>query len=182
MGPEHAGEPEERRAGVRRRAARHAARSLDEPPGGVEGAEERLERRRLDGQRPRREDREARLPVVEEPLDDDEPDARRGALEVVGLALELRDPLPELGRVPFEREEPFGLKDLKLNGNDLMQSGVPGGPELGRILHILLERVLDDPELNDRERLEAMAADLVNGKDPGTTPDSSDETDPLDTE
>jgi hypothetical protein len=45
------------------------------------------------------------------------------------------------------------ISDLKITGNDLMDMGVPKGPKIGRILNELLEKVLDDPSLNTKEKL-----------------------------
>ena len=45
------------------------------------------------------------------------------------------------------------LKSLALNGHDLLAAGVPPGPQVGVLLRALHERVLDDPSLNERERL-----------------------------
>jgi len=47
---------------------------------------------------------------------------------------------------------------LAVSGADLLAMGVPAGPELGRLLSRLLEAVLDDPALNTRETLLALAA------------------------
>ncbi|TMC71827.1 MAG: CCA tRNA nucleotidyltransferase [Chloroflexi bacterium] len=48
----------------------------------------------------------------------------------------------------------FSLKDLAIDGNDVMaELGIPPGPRVGRILDELFERVTDDPSLNTRERL-----------------------------
>jgi poly(A) polymerase/tRNA nucleotidyltransferase (CCA-adding enzyme) len=48
----------------------------------------------------------------------------------------------------------FSLKDLAIDGNDVMaELGIPPGPHVGRILNELFERVTDDPSLNNRERL-----------------------------
>ena len=47
----------------------------------------------------------------------------------------------------------FGLSDLAVNGRDLAAIGVPPGPKMGAMLKELLETVMDDPSLNDRERL-----------------------------
>lgn len=48
----------------------------------------------------------------------------------------------------------FSAKDLALKGNELMGSlGVAPGRIVGEILAHLVERVIDDPSLNDRERL-----------------------------
>lgn len=44
------------------------------------------------------------------------------------------------------------LKDLKINGYDLLNLGY-SGPEIGKQLNKLLELVLEDPKLNDHETL-----------------------------
>lgn len=49
---------------------------------------------------------------------------------------------------------------LAISGTDLIELGVPKGPEIGRLLNALLERVLDDPSLNEKQRLLAAAVDL----------------------
>jgi tRNA nucleotidyltransferase (CCA-adding enzyme) len=52
----------------------------------------------------------------------------------------------------------FSLRDLKIDGNDLMNElGVPQGREIGRILNALFERVTDEPTLNTRETLLELA-------------------------
>ena len=55
----------------------------------------------------------------------------------------------------------FSLKDLRINGKDLMQMGVPQGPDIKRILSILLEEVQDDTLENTPEALHARATTLV---------------------
>lgn len=52
------------------------------------------------------------------------------------------------------------LKSLAVNGNDLLSLGIPEGPEVGRVLRALHERVLDDPELNERETLLELAREM----------------------
>lgn len=55
----------------------------------------------------------------------------------------------------------FSLRDLAIDGNDLMRElAIPEGPEVGRMLNALFERVLDEPDLNARERLLALAREL----------------------
>lgn len=56
-------------------------------------------------------------------------------------------------REELERKAPFGLKDLAINGGDLLQRGYEPGPKLGAKLAELLELVLDDPSLNTRDEL-----------------------------
>lgn len=48
----------------------------------------------------------------------------------------------------------FGLKDLAINGHDVMEHlNLTPGPKVSEALNYLLERVLDDPALNTRETL-----------------------------
>ena len=48
----------------------------------------------------------------------------------------------------------FSLKDLAIDGNDVMNElRIASGPEVGRILNELFERVTEDPQLNTREKL-----------------------------
>jgi len=51
-------------------------------------------------------------------------------------------------------EQP-SLKMLKVNGNDVLRIlNIPPGPKVGMILNILLEKVIDNPSLNQKETLE----------------------------
>jgi putative nucleotidyltransferase with HDIG domain len=54
----------------------------------------------------------------------------------------------------------FSLKDLQVSGKDLIDIGIKPGPHMGIILQELLESVVDDPELNTKEQLLAIAAKL----------------------
>ena len=48
----------------------------------------------------------------------------------------------------------FSLRDLAVDGNDVMRElGIGPGPDVGRILDELFERVTEDPSLNTREKL-----------------------------
>jgi hypothetical protein len=68
--------------------------------------------------------------------------------------------IAEAERIVRERE-PLVTKDLAITGKDLMQAlAQPPGPTIGRILGLLLDRVLDDPSLNTRDRLLALAQEL----------------------
>ena len=51
-----------------------------------------------------------------------------------------------------ERREPTGRKDLALTGGDLLARGLRG-PAVGQALDLLLDRVLHDPSLNERDVL-----------------------------
>jgi tRNA nucleotidyltransferase (CCA-adding enzyme) len=73
-------------------------------------------------------------------------------------------PLDELERlarfravVEQERSSPHRLRDLAIDGNDLIELGFRPGPQLGRILNELLDAVVDEPALNTRDELLARA-------------------------
>ena len=61
-----------------------------------------------------------------------------------------------LERIIAERQA-FSLKDLAIDGNDLIARGVAPGPELGRRLRLALDAVLDGRAENEREALLAVA-------------------------
>lgn len=71
--------------------------------------------------------------------------------ESVNLLLELKDRIT----VQLEKQNALSLKDLAVNGKDLMAEGIPAGKQLGLILNHLLDCVLEDPALNNKN-------DLVN--------------------
>jgi len=48
---------------------------------------------------------------------------------------------------------PFGIKDLDVDGHDLMTAGIPAGPEIGAKLDELLEKVLNGEIQNERHIL-----------------------------
>lgn len=47
----------------------------------------------------------------------------------------------------------FSLKDMVLKGNDLIELGVSQGPEIGRILEMLLDKVISGEIKNDKQEL-----------------------------
>lgn len=60
----------------------------------------------------------------------------------------------------LEHDHALSLKDLSVKGRDLEAIGIKPGKTMGAILSQLLEAVLEDPELNNREKLLAIAAKL----------------------
>jgi tRNA nucleotidyltransferase (CCA-adding enzyme) len=62
--------------------------------------------------------------------------------------------------VEKEKSSPHRLRDLAVDGDDLIAAGFQPGPKLGRALHSLLDLVVKDPSLNDRDRLLAEARRL----------------------
>jgi tRNA nucleotidyltransferase/poly(A) polymerase len=63
--------------------------------------------------------------------------------------------------VEQELSSPHRLRDLAIDGNDLIELGFRSGPQLGRILHDLLEVVVEEPALNTREQLLALAKEQL---------------------
>jgi len=53
----------------------------------------------------------------------------------------------------LNEKQPLAIKDLDINGNDLIQLGVKKGKEIGIILNQLLEMILDNSELNIKDKL-----------------------------
>lgn len=52
-----------------------------------------------------------------------------------------------------ERGDCIRLKTLAVTGKDLIQAGIQPGPALGKTLHFLFEKVLENPAWNEKERL-----------------------------
>jgi poly(A) polymerase/tRNA nucleotidyltransferase (CCA-adding enzyme) len=54
----------------------------------------------------------------------------------------------------IDEEQALHVKDLKVDGKDVMKIlKIKPGPKVGELLSTLLEKVLDDPKLNERETL-----------------------------
>ena len=60
-----------------------------------------------------------------------------------------------------ERNAPHRLRDLAIDGADLIEVGFAPGPKLGEALEQLLDEVVDDPSRNDRETLLESARTLL---------------------
>lgn len=74
----------------------------------------------------------------------------------VDLLLELQNRIEK----ELAKANALSLKDLAVNGKDLMDAGIPAGKELGRILNELLDCVLEDPEMNSKEKLLEVAGKI----------------------
>ena len=53
----------------------------------------------------------------------------------------------------IENKECYSLKDLEISGKDVSSLGIKQGREIGEILKYVLERVINDPQLNEEETL-----------------------------
>lgn len=63
------------------------------------------------------------------------------------------DQICELYQKIMEDQDCIRIKDLKINGNDLIKLGVPQGKKIGMILSEIFEMVLEEPEKNTKEYL-----------------------------
>ncbi len=64
----------------------------------------------------------------------------------------------DLRHIKFRMEkllkEPLSVKELKINGNDVMKTlNIKPGPRIGLLLNALLQEILEDPTKNNREML-----------------------------
>ncbi|MDR0383358.1 MAG: CCA tRNA nucleotidyltransferase [Spirochaetaceae bacterium] len=73
----------------------------------------------------------------------------RGAEPPPNLSLDFRDRVSDA----LAESRALSLKDLAVDGKDLMEAGIPSGKLMGIVLRRLLEAVIDDPALNTKEKL-----------------------------
>ncbi len=76
--------------------------------------------------------------------------------EPIMRLIELKDRIAE----ELEKNNALSLKDLAINGSDLIAAGFEKGKQLGFILNQLLDCVLEDPGMNTREKLMEVAKNL----------------------
>lgn len=65
----------------------------------------------------------------------------------------------------IEKEEAVSIKDLKISGKDIIELGVSQGKEIGLVLKLIFERVLEDSSLNERKILIKLAKEIIDKKD-----------------
>lgn len=75
----------------------------------------------------------------------------------VKLLLELKERIEK----ELEKKSALTLKDLAVNGNDLISIGIPSGKQLGIILKELMNVVLEDPTQNNKETLLKIAKNIA---------------------
>ena len=57
----------------------------------------------------------------------------------------------------IERNDCYSVKQLAVNGRDLIEAGFPEGEKIGETLELLLEKVIVDQSLNTKEKLTDIA-------------------------
>jgi len=61
----------------------------------------------------------------------------------------------------LEKEECFKIKDLNINGKDLIELGLRG-KNIGEILNYLLEKVIEDNSMNNKKKLIELSKEKMN--------------------
>ena len=61
--------------------------------------------------------------------------------------------LKEYYKEIMDKQQCLTIKELAISGKELMELGMKPGPQIGDVLKNLLDKVLDEPELNEREQL-----------------------------
>lgn len=84
-------------------------------------------------------------------------DRRRGRPEAADRAVAAWRAL----RAELAQDPPLEVGDLALDGRDLIRMGLEPGPRFGEILEALLDRVLEEPRLNRKERLAEIVEEML---------------------
>lgn len=71
-----------------------------------------------------------------------------------------------LYREILEKEECVSLRELNINGRDLIAEGFRPGVKMGNILENLLNSVIENPSLNEKDTLLKMAREILRSSDP----------------
>ncbi|MBO4266132.1 MAG: CCA tRNA nucleotidyltransferase [Lachnospiraceae bacterium] len=74
--------------------------------------------------------------------------------------LERIETLDRMYRQIIQDGDALSVGELTVGGSDLIAEGIPAGPGIGAALSRLLEAVLDDPSVNEKEKL----LDMIRGK------------------
>lgn len=74
----------------------------------------------------------------------------------IALLNELKDRISK----ETEKNSVLSLKQLAVNGKDLIKNGISAGKDLGFVLNQLLETVLEDPTQNEKEQLIKIALNI----------------------
>ena len=73
--------------------------------------------------------------------------------------------LSEKINAELEKANALSIRDLAVNGTDLIAAGIKPGPAIGRILAQLLDEVIENPSLNTKDYLENRALTLSQSQE-----------------
>jgi tRNA nucleotidyltransferase (CCA-adding enzyme) len=69
--------------------------------------------------------------------------------------------LDRMYRKIIEDKDCLAIRDMQIRGDDLIEYGIKPGPAMGEILQKLFETVLDDPKMNDHEKLTEAISGMI---------------------
>lgn len=70
--------------------------------------------------------------------------------------------IEDIAHMILASEDPFTIKDLDMNGRDLIALGIKPGPQIKEILNHLLDLVIDNPNLNNKDILITKTKEYLN--------------------
>ena len=89
-------------------------------------------------------------------------DAAADVLAIFGISGDLAKKMTFRALYRMQVSGALKIPDLAIGGEDVMRIlGIPPSREIGEILEKLLERVIDDQTLNEREKLEALVPEIA---------------------
>ena len=80
-------------------------------------------------------------------------DVKAQSIEYHSQRLRILDEISVLAKEVIELGQCFSLKDLTVNGNDLISAGIKEGTEIGVALNMLVEMVIDEKVENEKTAL-----------------------------
>jgi len=100
-------------------------------------------------------------------------DLRRADVEAQGMGGKTDDvdKFEQKIKEEIERKPPFSVTDLEVDGRDIMQTfNIPQSALIGEILNYLLEKVLDEPGDNEKEKLIEFARSYIENRKQNSEP------------
>lgn len=91
-------------------------------------------------------------------------DIKGRSLEYLETRLKTVNEVEGMAKEIIAQNQCFCIEDLALNGNDLLELGIPPGPEIGILLEGMIRAVIDEKVINEKEALLAWARRRKPGK------------------
>lgn len=88
-------------------------------------------------------------------------DARAHVVELMGDRIENTYELKRIAKTIMDEEQCFKIRDLAINGRDILNLGVPEGKIVGDILDTLLSEVIEEKICNEKLLLLSRAQELI---------------------
>lgn len=85
----------------------------------------------------------------------------KAGCEVIDISISEYKSIYEICQEIYNDKDCLSLSEMAITGRDLKEFGLPDGKQIGDILKILFDRVIEDPKLNHREILMSMAEKLI---------------------